>query len=86
MLGYFGGSLHTHGGQAQYLLYLYLERLAPDFRQVTRGMSMMSVGSKETAVWTPTGRRTGLSDVLPCGYGCGYSQWSNGPKIPDHLD
>lgn len=36
---------------------------SPRPRQVTRGMGMMSMGSKETAVWTATGRRTGLSDV-----------------------
>lgn len=86
MLGYFVRSLQTHGGQAPYLLYLYLERLAPDFRQVTRGMSMMSVGSKETAVWTATGRRTGLSDVCCVDMDVDIaSQWSNGPKMPDHV-
>lgn len=27
------------------------------------GMGMVSMGSKETAVWTATGRQTGLSDL-----------------------
>lgn len=59
----------------------YLERLAPD-SQVTQILVMMSVGSKETAVWTATRWQKSLSDVCCVDMACGYSQTLKGSKMP----
>lgn len=49
------------------------------------GMGMMSMGSKETAVWTAAGRQTGLPRRLRVDMDVVIAWWSKGPKMPDHL-